>query len=73
MAASGRLGRKIRAMFARLRYGRSFSQPAEEAARRRSIHPAVLALGIAAIIGTWFLLGKVRRISRGGFYVGPRE
>ena len=43
------------------------------APQNRGIHPLVLVIGIAAFAGTWLLLRKVKRISRGAFNIGPRE
>lgn len=35
--------------------------------------PLVIVVGIAALVGTCLLLGKVRRISRGAFRIGPPQ
>ncbi len=40
---------------------------------RRRLHPVVITVGVVALIGTFLLLGKVRRISRGGFRIPYRE
>ncbi|MBX7207853.1 MAG: hypothetical protein K1X78_06070 [Verrucomicrobiaceae bacterium] len=45
--------------------------PEAETPRNRRFHPLALIVGFIAIVGTWLLLGKVRRISRGGFRIGP--
>lgn len=37
------------------------------------LHPVVITVGVVALIGTFLLLGKVRRISRGGFRIPYRE
>ena len=50
--------------------------PARESAapvEKRGISPLVVVIGLIAIVGTWLLLRKVRRIARGSFYIGPRE
>lgn len=49
--------------------------PPESAApvEKRGISTLVIVIGLLAIIGTWLLLRKVRRIARGSFYIGPRE
>lgn len=43
----------------------------EAVPKSRGIHPAVLVIGLIAIGGTWMLLRKVNKISRGGFRIGP--
>jgi hypothetical protein len=50
--------------------------PAGESAvpeEKRGISTLVVVIGLLAIVGTWLLLRKVRRIARGSFYVGPRK
>lgn len=54
----------------------SAAQPAPEASASKSgggAHPVAIALGVVALIATLLLLGKVRRISRGGFRIPYRE
>ena len=43
----------------------------EASPKSRGVHPAVLVIGLIAIGGTWMLLRKVNKISRGGFRIGP--
>ena len=37
------------------------------------IHPVAVGFALLAVAGTWLLLNKVRRISRGSFPIDPRE
>lgn len=48
--------------------------PEVDAAKKGSrVHPLVIIVGIVTVSGTLLLLGKVRRISRGGFRIPYRE
>ena len=49
------------------------SQQSASAKKGGGVHPIAITLGVVALICTLLLLGKVRRISRGGFRVPYRE